>query len=121
MEDYLCELQRAQGPECGEVLCPIDEHLENIVFLRCQVDAILKAEAEIRVIECSMRERALKELQGGIDVLMDHLLAYQVTLCEGLEELLLRCLGLVQQDGLVLLDLGDVAEQLEFFPAHCRL
>ena len=49
---------------------------------------------------------------------MDHLLADQVALGEGLQELLLRGLGLLQQDGLVLLDFGDVAEQVEFFPAH---
>lgn len=111
-------MQRVECSELREVLGPIDEHLEYVVVLRRQVDAIFEAEAEIGVVECGMCEGALKELQSRIDVLMDHLLAHQVTLREGLQELLLGCLGLVQQNGLVLLDLGDVGEQLKLFPAH---
>ena len=111
-------MQRAHGPKRGEILGPIDEHLKYIIVLRRQIDAVLKAEAEIGIIERGMGERPLEELQSRIDVLMDHLLADQVALGEGLQELLLRGLGLLQQDGLVLLDFGDVAEQVEFFPAH---
>lgn len=52
-------MQRAHGPKRGEILGPIDEHLKYIIVLRRQIDAVLKAEAEIGVVERGMGERPL--------------------------------------------------------------